>query len=483
MKINRVVLVLALLFVLVGRATDVRAQLRDGVSRVLFIDDPALQSAAPTNEDADGVSRFATLFRDLGAEILSAPLTAPLPDAEIIVLARPRRALTSDELARLWLGIERGANVLLALEPGGQVGITGETPDRGIARLLLQDYGLELRDGFLVTRAFTAEIVRETAASFIAVSVEPGAFANPDAAAILAPLAYFDIAVVTWGARSVRTDAIGVDSRATPLLFTEGAYGEADRNIFRESDPAPLNIDYAVDAVGRLFVAGIGENARIANRVALLTDGDMLLNGFGLATDADGKPEQIGNTIFAGRLAAWLLELPAESYPALPSGYTYLHIDGDASDWYGDVPPNNDPGSDFPNARYNLRSVRAFHNDQSLYVLIETAAPPDPASQIGFSFDVDDNGTPERFVTIDGSRFFLQSEGTVGVLAAGRGAFGAAVELRLPLAFVGTVFSVCISAPDGALSAAAAASTPDCSDVIRAVNIPERDLPSAPSIP
>lgn len=438
---------------------------------VVFIDDPTAQTAAASNAANDGISRFAAVFTELGAEVISAPLSAPLPDADVIVLVRPRRALSPEAAARLWAAVERGAHLLVALDPAGQSGVAGEATNRALATLLSRDYGLTLLDGFLIAPGMNASRIQQASTSALAVT--PLADAHP----ITAPLRDYDIAVTTWGARPVLPDALGIDSAATPLLLTEIAYAETARNIFRENDPDPLELNLDQDRVGRLFVAAIGEDTRRGGRAAVLTDGEMLLNGFGFARDSAGFPTQIGNVVFASRLAAWLLDLPADAYPGLPAGYAYLRIDGDGSDWYAEVPIIRDRGADFPNARYNIRAISAFHNAQSIYILIETAARPDPASTLVFQFDSNNDGAADAFVTVSGERIFLQSGSNVGVLADARYAVDLAFELRLPLSFVGTTFTVCLTAPEGI------AGEPDCSDEpIRAVSIALRDLPTAPRL-
>ncbi len=438
---------------------------------VLFIDDPTAQTAAASNQADDGVSRFAAVFTDLGAEVISAPLSAPLPDADLIVLVRPRRALSLEAAARLWLAVERGAHLLVALDPAGQSGIAGEPTDHALATLLSRDYGLMLLDGFLIAPGMNASRIQQASTSALA------AMPLPDAHPITAPLREYDITVTTWGARPALPDALGIDSAAIPLLFTESAYAETARNIFRENDPDPPELNLDQDRVGRLFVAAIGENARRGRRAAILTDGEMLLNGFGFAHDSAGFPIQIGNVVFASRLAAWLLDLPSDAYPGLPDGYAYLRIDGEGSDWYAEVPIIRDRGADFPNARYNIRAISAFHNTQSIYILIETVARPDPASTLIFQFDSNSDGAADAFVTVSGERVFLQSGSNVGVLADARYAVDLAFELRLPLSFVGTTFAVCLSAPQGV------SGEPDCSDEpIRAVSIAQRDLPTAPRL-
>jgi hypothetical protein len=438
---------------------------------VVFIDDPTAQTAAASNEADDGVSRFAAVFAELGAEVVSAPLSAPLPDADLIVLVRPRAALSSEAAARLWTAVERGAHLLVAFDPAGQSGIAGEPASGGLAALLSRDYGLTLLDGFLIAPGMTASRIRQASTSALAVAPLPNG--HP----ITAPLQDYDIAVTTWGARSALPDALGIDSAALPLLFTDVAYAETALGIFRENNPDPLELNLGQDRVGRLFTAAVGENKRRNGRAAILTDGEMLLNGFGFARDSAGFPTQIGNVIFASRLAAWLLDLPADAYPGLPDGYVYVRIDGDGSDWYAEVPIIRDRGADFPNARYNIRAISAFHNAQSIYILIETTARPDPASTLIFQFDSNDDRAADAFVTVSGERVFLQSGANVGVLAEARHAVDLAFELRLPLSFVGTTFIVCLAAPQGI------AGDPDCSDApIRAFPIALRDLLTAPRL-
>jgi hypothetical protein len=50
--------------------------------------------------------------------------------------------------------------------------------------------------------------------------------------------------------------------------------------------------------------------------MVLLGDSEMLENGYGLSQNSEtNAPQYPGNFLFAQRLAAWLLDLPAAEWP------------------------------------------------------------------------------------------------------------------------------------------------------------------------
>jgi hypothetical protein len=103
--------------------------------------------------------------------------------------------------------------------------------------------------------------------------------------------------------------------------------------------------------------------------VALLGDGEMLQNIFGLTrlSTTDARPRYPGNHIFAQRLAAWLLDLPEDEWPSVPPGFTSISLDGKADDWDKSLAPLITKDV----AQSGIQQVRAFYNDQYLYMLIE----------------------------------------------------------------------------------------------------------------
>jgi len=50
---------------------------------------------------------------------------------------------------------------------------------------------------------------------------------------ITAPLAAYDLPVWIWGAPRSQNRCIGIDNTATPLLYNNDGYGEANPNVFR----------------------------------------------------------------------------------------------------------------------------------------------------------------------------------------------------------------------------------------------------------
>jgi hypothetical protein len=239
---------------------------------------------------------------------------------------------------------------------------------------------------------------------------------------VIEPLIRYGLPVDVWGARPVRIEPIGVDSRAVPLLETSSAYAETSPDTFIFTENAqPLEMNLESDIIGRINVAGLAENRRFQSRVAVIGDSEMLQNGYGLAyVPGQRQPQHLGNRIFAERLAAWLIGLPEESWPSLPQGYTWIALDGDAADWT------------------SVRSdgaVRALENNAFLYLLLE-----DAGSNATIEIRLN-NGDTLRLTedSITDSSGADVSDADIAV--------GDVVEIRLPLRIIGDaqIDEICFS--------------------------------------
>lgn len=460
-------------------AAPIRAQ---DFPLVVFVEEPgSLNMASVTDSGPDGLTRLAEIFQRLGAQTTFARLREPLPEtADVIVLVSPRRPLPADYLARLWVQVERGAHLLVALDPSGQERANTETATGGLSRLLSLDYGLLLFNGLLMQPEYTYANIGDLDRTLLV------AYPDPLAHPVAAPLVDYDMPVMTWGARHVGAELFGIDSEAYPLLYAEPLYAETDPRVFLTTDPQPLTLNIGTDAQGRLTLAAIGMNSRTNTRVALLADGEMLQNGYGLAripTAQGTSPLFPGNTILAERLAAWLLGVPEDQYLALPNGFTYLSIDGNPSDWDAALPATPQTNSIVNVLPLRIAQVRAFRNESFLYLLIETASTPDSEAQLELQFDSRGSGTPDVTLIADASGVYQSADdGTLTPISGARMAVDSVIEVRLPLRVTGISTRI----PDMCLTTTrplAFPTPPDCMETsVTVVNINARD-PSALYLP
>jgi uncharacterized protein YraI len=416
---------------------------------VVFIVDEALSSTSPNDTSASGLSRLRDIFLDLGAEVQIEDLAEPLPEnMDLVVLIGPQKPLTDMSLARLWDPLSQRCNLLLAVDPLAYEAVQTESAVSGLSRLLASDYGIGLQDTFLIEPWFTQETFENLENAYLRT------FSDVVLHPITAPLAtYGDLPVQVWGARSVQVEPMGSYSVAVPLLYTDTAYGETNersivdytlnsRDIRIEREQEPLEINIGQDALGRLNVGAVGENFGRGSRVAVLGDSEMLRNGFGLALDANtAEPLHLGNRLLAENIAVWLLEQPAENWPPLPPGFTWLAVDGSAADWDESLPgpPVIVTGdSDALVAGNDVRQVAAFGNKSFLYLLLEPTMPPGPRTYLTVGFDTSGDGTTDIKVSA-GTRDVVRwnAEGERELIPDARMAIGDVIELRLPLRITG----------------------------------------------
>lgn len=415
-------------------AAPMRAQ---DLPLVVFVEEArTLNMASVTDNGPDGLTRLAEIFQQLGAQTTFTRLREPLPEeADVIVLVSPRRPLPTDYLARLWVQVERGANLLVALDPSGQERASTETATGGLGRLLSLDYGVLLFNGLLMQSEYTYANIGDLDRTLLV------AYPDQQAHPVVAPLAAYDIPVLTWGARHVGAELFGIDSEAYPLLYAEPLYAETDTRVFLATNPQPLDINIGTDAQGRLTLGAVGTNSRTNTRVALLADGEMLQNSYGLArvpTAQGTVPLFPGNTLLAGRLAAWLLGVPEDQYPALPRGFTWLSIDGSPDDWDETLPITVHEDSNVNVWSLRIDQVRAFRSESFLYILIETAAEPDSDAQLELQLDSRGGGVADVTVIAGASGVYLYADdGTLTPIPEARMAIGSAIEVRLPLRITG----------------------------------------------
>lgn len=428
-----VLLLLVLSLVLV--VSSAQGQGRE-VPLVVFVEGREINTSSVTNVGPVGASGLQQIFLDLGAQIRRITLNDEIPaDADLVVLLRPVRRLRPAQIARLWGHLYRGNNLLIAVDPDnanvGTANIGHQVGSSGLALLLDRAYGVLIENTVLVGARATGATIADLDANYMPV--------YPDSVAheVLAPLVQYDLPVWTWGARHLRVEPFGLNGIATPLLYTSDAYGESNSDVFppyRNNEDfvaAPLALDSSDDVVGRLNAAALAESVVNGSRVVVLGDGDMLTNGYGLRLNGE-VPRHIGNYVFAQRIVAWLLNLDPQEWLPLPAGMTWIAVDGSGDDWQPNFAITPDSDGDATGAA-DIQQSRAFLDDQFLYLLIETAAPPTARMSVQVQFDIDNDGQIDHTVAVQPNRaqVTVGSETPVRVLDAAA-AYGDAIEIRLP---------------------------------------------------
>ncbi|MFN8527799.1 MAG: hypothetical protein U0670_04230 [Anaerolineae bacterium] len=473
--------VLTLLMVWIGAGSITNAQSRQPY--VVFVEEySTLRMASLTDPGPDGLTRLAETFREYGARTGFLPLDRALPDdVAVLVLVRPRAPLPGAFLARIYEAMSRGVNVLIALDPARHMGANPDGARSGLNGLLGGDYGIGLQDVFLVEPNFTANSVTRLETSFSL--AHASTVSNP----VIEPLLRYQIPVQLWGARSLDVSALTITSEGFPLIAANPYYGESDLAFFATPTlegaatatpqptpangrplPTPIPRGYQIDLDlrGQLNVGALGINMANGSRVAVLTDGELPENDYGLALSRqDGLALHVGNRILIDRLAGWLLGVDPESYLPLPAGFVYISIDGQPEDWAASLISVPDPVGDSSLVGYDMADMTAFRDSHYLYVRVGTGTDETlkPATQLILTLETNADGTPAVQIRADASGVMIDRGGERQPVLDGAASVGTVLEARIPLRETGEVNmlpQVCLQ-PNMSMAFPAA---PDCSD-------------------
>ena len=434
------VVVSLVMIALVTSAIPGYAQDQEEAPLVVFIEESRLQVASTLDPGPDGLTRLEQMFQGQGAQTRWLGLDDPLPEnARVVVLVRPLTSLAMGDIARLWTHLVRGNNLLITLDPYGLPTNRGEgtrataseRSNSGMVSLLAQFFGITLQDTFLAQPWFSNASLTDQLTTYFA-GYSEDVVQHP----VFEPLVPFDLPVIVWGARSMTVDPLVAGTHAVPLLYTDSAYGETDRNVFRtDENMTPLELNIGADSTGHLFLGALSESTRFESRVVLLGDSELLLNEYGLVLGADGSPLHLGNTIVTQRLVAWLLERPVEEWPGLPGGYTWLALDGDAAEWAELEPVIVDDEADAHVDRYDITNVRAFRDDGYLYLLVETTEAPNPDIRVMLGIENTFDGRTDVTLVITSGDMVISNPFDDSRIPVPDGAMavGDSVEIRVPL--------------------------------------------------
>lgn len=430
---------------------------------VVFIDEEeSLDTASLGDTGSDGVSRLGEIFEDLGAQVESVGLSTALPpETDVIVLIRPLRGLSAAALARLYAQIQRGANVLLAIDPAGQQDAQNDGQNSALASLINADYGIRLLDGFLAAPYFTLDSIRDVRTSFLQAYPVIG-ISDP----LFASLSQYDAPLQIWGARPLSVTPFTSESIAAPLIYGDAPFAEANTSVFgggereaRQSTrrnnrnntapaaPPIIELNIGTDPQGVLPIGAISENRTNGSRLALFTDGELFLNEFGLAVGAGSRPVYPGNRLLVDRVATWMLELDAAAAPPLSEDITWIALDGEGDDFPDSVTAVND--DDEGGTAVDMTSIAAFSNNSFVYLFITTGSPPDGTEVVTVEFDSDANSTSDITISLQSGGVIAQAGDALLAIEDAAVAFGnTGIEVRVPLRIVGVarnLASACVS--------------------------------------
>ena len=392
----------------------------------------SVRTASPDTIGVGGASELGVIFQQLGAQTTLIDLKSEVSDdVDVVVIAGAVRELSLVQLARLWVYMRQGGNVLLMVDPQRPAIDNVNNSDSGISTLFNRNYGIGLEDAYIVQEWFTNEVIAENDTTFS--KVYPDIFAHP----VIEPLTTYDLPVITWGARPIYVDPFGPDGFAVPLIRTIYGYGET-ADILNTSKPDPLELDAEEDITDLLNVGALVEDEKTGARFAVFGDAQMFLNGYGMRRSSfDNAPFFAGNYVLATRLAGWLLHLPVEEWPGLPTALTWLAIDGDPSDWFREIGVGTDESGDAPSSEGDITRIRSFRNEDYFYLLIETEAPAPAGASLRVIMDADADGTTDVVFNIEGEDVNAVINNTRYDVFDARSGFGAALEVRLPLRLAG----------------------------------------------
>jgi hypothetical protein len=265
---------------------------------------------------------------------------------------------------------------------------------------------------------------------------------------ITAPLVIYNLPLRFWGGRSVFVDGLTGVSDTNALIYAENPYGETGEVDLGNAREKQLTFNIGEDNQGRLLLGAIAVNYETGSRVALIGDGEIFENIYGQTRIPGNEdiPRYPGTFIFTQRLIAWLMGIPEDQWPPLPDKFTWLALDGVTTDWPANISEVTDVGSEIQPPGYDIQKVKALHNDQFLYLAVETMTdmPEDAQFIIQMTSGYEhltitlDHGEGRVVLGSDLSTLIDDAEYTISVGA----------EIRLPLRIVGlnpVINQVCIS--------------------------------------
>lgn len=287
--------------------------------------------ASRFDRSENGLSRFAGLLREQGAELATVEWRSSFPtDADLVIVAGPLDDFNPGQTARLWTYLSNGGKMLLLVDPlrwdrGRPRGMAMES---GLFQLLWSDLGVRVRNDIVLTEgvmpipqspaaeAVAAEATAEATPEVVLPTATPVQMPvpqyhfmttektsdSPILSQVNEPLAFF-------GARSIEIDLSTREFPIEPLSFSESEfYGENNYPAFYDSGLAIYNIGQDT-AAGFLPLAVAFENPEVGLRLVMVGDRDVATNGGGFRSSPPNTPAflYLGDVRFMLNSVTWLL--------------------------------------------------------------------------------------------------------------------------------------------------------------------------------
>jgi hypothetical protein len=301
----------------------------------------------------EGISRFGGLLQLAGANLNTLEWRRGIPDdADLVIIASPGSDLSIENVARLWVYIQRGGNVLLITDPLDRRGRFGRVlSGDGFFSLTWEEMGVTAR-GDMIVRQGQAQFVDvveynrdgEIVFQFSGdvpileddfLSYSPNQ-EHPITSGLVPPVAEEGEDIPTnlngfWfdGARSMEIDPASQLLGAVPLIFADESdlYGETDFGRYLDNGYSEYSLEED-NAFEGLILALAYEGADDKGRLVLVGDGDFIRNGGGFITSPSYSSSFVYplNAQFMMRSVAWLLNrepanliLPTSAAMATPT--------------------------------------------------------------------------------------------------------------------------------------------------------------------
>lgn len=405
---------------------------------IALVQDRRLGTVTTDPTIGDSLSSLETELLNFGVQTITVDLREPIPsDVDLVILVRPLNKMEVIQIVYLWDYLQSGGNMLLALDPNGHAGVNTETSDGGILQLLDGDYGLKSMDNMLVEPWFDViplfDLTRSWTQGF-ADDLIP----HP----ITDPLVFYDLPIRFWGARSLIVEPLSGIADTNALIITEHAHGEVSSFNLDSNQVNQFEMNVGQDEQGRLVLGGIAENYETGSRVAIIGDSEIFQNGFGQRSYPD-RPELplfVGDYLFSQRLIQWLIDMPETLWSTVPSGFTWIALNGQLDDWgqFSDLVITfaDDIGEDVPLA-YNILGVQMLHNDNFAYISVETIEAIESQTIVIIDLVISENQT-QRLILENGLVYAVDDAGNREVIIDADYAVSENIEVRLPLRVVTT---------------------------------------------
>jgi hypothetical protein len=301
--------------------------------------------ASRFDRSAAGLSRFAGLMRELGANLFTLEWRTTFPtDADLIVIAGPTTDFTPDQTARLWSYVNNGGKLLLLANTTPEARGRVLPVNGGLFGLMWTDMGIRALEDVVVTEGEPEPLFAEvtpTAQGDETEGEEVDEEATDEASEAeespaTAPTSVLEQVgerpVLVWqfvadslsehpisdgleggvyfqGARSLEVDASIQGFDVTPLVFSEDDfYGEMDFAGYLTNGTYAFNI--GVDtARGALPLAAAYSSDETGTRMVVVGDREVATNGGGFQSSPPNSPSFVypDNVRFMLNAVTWML--------------------------------------------------------------------------------------------------------------------------------------------------------------------------------